>query len=55
VLEAFLPHLAHGPVVAFAHPKWPGETLAYMAASKFGNLRLRRVPFLPNPAYFIVE
>jgi hypothetical protein len=58
VLEAISPHLARGSVVAFdqfAHPKWPGETLACMAALKFGNLRLRRVPFLPNPAYFIVE
>lgn len=58
VLEAIRPHLVRGSIIAFdqfAHPKWPGETLACMAALKLGDLSLRRVPFLPNPAYFVVE
>jgi hypothetical protein len=58
VLEAITPRLARGAIVAFdqfAHPKWPGETLACMSALKLNELRLRRLPFLPNPAYFVVE
>jgi hypothetical protein len=58
VLEAIRPHLVRGSIIAFdqfAHPKWPGETLACMAALKLGDLSLRRLPFLPNPAYFVLD
>lgn len=58
VLERLAPHLTKGSVIAFdqfAHPNWPGETLACQKTLTLRGIRLRRVPFAPNQAYAIVD
>ncbi|NUQ17979.1 MAG: crotonobetainyl-CoA--carnitine CoA-transferase [Sphingomonas sp.] len=58
VLECLAPHLSKGSVIAFdefAHPKWPGETLACKDTLSLREIRLRRVTFAPNQAYLILD
>jgi hypothetical protein len=56
-LQRIRPYLAKGAIVAFdelCHPRFPGETVALREALQMADVRLRRVPYTTNPAYFVV-
>lgn len=57
-LRLLMPHLVRGSVVAFdefAHPKFPGETIAAAEALGLGRHRIRRVPGRAYPSYLVIE
>jgi hypothetical protein len=57
-LEAILPHLVKGSIVAFDElndPDAPGETVALKEVLGLRNLRLKRLRFTSRTAYFAVE
>jgi hypothetical protein len=56
-LEAFLPRMPRGAVVAFdelGSPQWPGETLAVEHALGIANLRLRRLEPYMGVSYAVI-
>jgi hypothetical protein len=57
-LEAIMPHLTKGSIVAFDeinHDNFPGETIALKEVVGAKNIRLQRFKSNPFMAYFIVE
>ena len=53
-LEAFLPRMPRGAVIAFDElnqKQWPGETLAVLETVGIRNLRIERVPFVPQISF----
>lgn len=57
-LEAIMPHLTKGSIVAFDeinHDNFPGETIALKEVVGTKNIRLQRFQSNPFMAYFIVE
>lgn len=57
-LEALLPHLTKGSVLAFDElnmPEFPGETVALKEVLGLSRYAIRRVPFSPLTSYLIVE
>lgn len=58
VLRAIRPHLVRGSIVALDEindPGFPGETIALQEVFGLNHIRLRRVPYLSYPSYFIYE
>jgi hypothetical protein len=56
-LDHIAPRLTKGSIIAFdelGHPNYPGETQAVLQAFDLPEIRLRRFPFHPYPAYVIV-
>lgn len=56
-IEAFLPRMPRGSVIAFDelnHPGWPGETMAVMETIGLNPLPLRRIPFEPTVSYAVL-
>ncbi|MGZ3278344.1 MAG: TylF/MycF/NovP-related O-methyltransferase [Caulobacteraceae bacterium] len=56
-LQKIRPYLTKGSIVAFdelCHPRFPGETVALRDTLQLGDIRLRRMPYTTNPAYFVV-
>lgn len=57
-LEALLPHLTKGSVLAFDElnlPEFPGETIALKEVLGLSRYAIRRTPFSPLTSYLIVE
>ncbi len=53
-LETFLPRMPKGAVIAFDElnqKQWPGETLAVLEAVGIRNLKIERVPFVPQISF----
>ncbi|NYT92591.1 class I SAM-dependent methyltransferase [Salinispora sp. H7-4] len=56
VLEAILPRLTRGSIVAFDevdNPKWPGENVAVREVLGLDHAPLRLLPGRPAPAYLV--
>lgn len=57
-LEALLPHLTKGSVLAFDElnmPEFPGETVALKEVLGLSRYAIRRVPYSPLTSYLVVE
>ncbi len=57
-IQHFLPRMPRGAVIAFDeldNPMWPGETLALLAASGLGRLRLQRMEWDPYIAFAVLD
>jgi hypothetical protein len=55
VLEIIRPHLTRGSIIAFdelAHPKWPGETIAFREVLA-GRFALQQIPGREPPVIYL--
>jgi hypothetical protein len=57
-LETFLPRMPKGAILAFDElnqSAWPGETLAALEVVGLRNLRIQRLPYMPQISFAILE
>ena len=56
-LESFVPRMPKGSVIAFDElnqKQWPGETLAVLQTIGIKDLRIQRVPFVPQISFAVL-
>lgn len=56
-IETFLPRMPKGSVIAFDElnqKQWPGETLAVLETIGIKNIRIERLPFVPQISFAIL-
>lgn len=56
-LEHFLPRMPKGSVIAFDElnqKQWPGETLAVLEVVGIRNLRIQRLPYMPQISFAVL-
>jgi hypothetical protein len=57
-IETFLPRMPRGAVIAFDELNqrlWPGETLAVLETVGIRNLRIERLPFMPQISFAMLD
>jgi len=57
-LETMLPRMPRGAVVAFDElnqRQWPGETTAVLETAGIRNLRIERVPYVPQISFAVLD
>jgi hypothetical protein len=56
-LESFIPRMPKGSVIAFDElnqKQWPGETMAVLQTIGIKDLRIQRVPFVPQISFAVL-